>query len=104
VSNLNAPNGENGAQRKTSASKKDQEPPTLTKVTTKNNVKGRTLIELQQARAGGRPVESTNVSPKRAFKDRSTDRNFDPPAVWDPEKDEMPSPFLVRRKQPATRA
>lgn len=36
-------------------------------------VKGRTLVELQQARAGGRDV-----------------------ATWDPERDEMPSPFLAR--------
>lgn len=130
VTNLNSNgngNGENGLQRKpsagTSAKKESSEqqlgpPPALNKVTTKNhNVKGRTLIELQQARAGGRPVEngSSNVSPKRptSFKDRinnatsasssataAAERNsfMEPVAVWDPEKDEMPSPFLVRKK------
>ena len=40
---------------------------------------GRTLVELAQARAGGRAaVEDKEV------------------VVWDPEKDDMPSPFLVR--------
>ncbi|KAI1806961.1 kinase-like protein [Daldinia bambusicola] len=94
VANLSMQNAENGGQRKTSL-KKDPEP-TTTKVVTKNNIKGRTLVELQQARAGGRPVESMNVSPKRSSKDR-----FAEPAVWDPERDEMPSPFLVRKKQPS---
>ncbi|KAI5860699.1 kinase-like protein [Durotheca rogersii] len=96
VANLAAASGENGPQRKNSI-KKEQEPP-LTKVAAKNNIKGRTLVELQQARAGGRPIENLNPSPKRTFKDRL----FAEPAVWDPERDEMPSPFLVRRK-PAAR-
>ncbi|KAI2778070.1 kinase-like protein [Daldinia loculata] len=94
VANLSMQNAENGGQRKSSLKKEPE--PALTKVATKNNIKGRTLVELQQARAGGRPVESVNVSPKRSSKDR-----FAEPAVWDPERDEMPSPFLVRKKQPA---
>ncbi|TDZ61967.1 G2-specific protein kinase nim-1 [Colletotrichum trifolii] len=92
-----------GLSRKNST-KKDQEP--LGKVAAKNNIKGRTLVELQQARAGGRPLSAVmsggeNVSPKRTFKDRIADRRAsggEPAAVWDPERDEMPSPFLVRRK------
>ncbi|KAL0937350.1 g2-specific protein kinase nima [Colletotrichum truncatum] len=92
-----------GLSRKNST-KKDQEP--LGKVAAKNNIKGRTLVELQQARAGGRPLSAVlsggeNISPKRAFKDRIADRRAsggEPAAVWDPERDEMPSPFLVRRK------
>ncbi|KAI1502000.1 kinase-like domain-containing protein [Biscogniauxia marginata] len=99
AASLAAPSGENGLHRKPSLSnngKKDSEQ-VFTRVTVKNNIKGRTLVELQQARAGGRPVESTNASPKRAFKDRIADR-YTEPAVWDPEKDEMPSPFLVRKK------
>lgn len=130
AANLSAqPSGENGFQRKLAT--KDQE--ASMKIAAKNNVKGRTLVELQQARAGGRPVE---VTPKRTFKDRLAERSItttsnsgnvnnnnnvnnhsnhsnhssnssnsssnssllDPPAVWDPEKDEMPSPFLVRKK------
>lgn len=92
------------------------QPPSLNKVATKNNgVRGRTLVELQQARAGGRPLsavmsgENVNVSPTRAFREHaaagnrggsgsSSGSSSDAPAVWDPERDEMPSPFLVRRK------
>lgn len=48
------------------------------------NVRGRTLVELSQARAGGR-VPTRN-------------ENWKPAAVWDPEVDDMPSPFLVRGK------
>ncbi|KAL2258224.1 hypothetical protein VTK26DRAFT_8561 [Humicola hyalothermophila] len=94
------------------------QPPALNKVPPpmgKNNIRGRTLVELQQARAGGRPLSAvmggelnhnlmvnTNVSPVRAFREHAAAANrgtaSEPPAVWDPEKDEMPSPFLVRRK------
>ncbi|KAL1884222.1 hypothetical protein VTK73DRAFT_5358 [Phialemonium thermophilum] len=114
--------------RKPSVNKKDTDfqPPVLNKVVGKNNIKGRTLVELQQARAGGRPVSailgnetscgnsggsgSGSGSPKRAFREHISAANrsggtasaLEPAAVWDPEKDEMPSPFLVRRK-PVTR-
>ncbi|KAI0113873.1 kinase-like protein [Hypoxylon sp. NC0597] len=104
VANLGAQSAENGLQRKPSVNKKDGQDQPLNKVLAKNNIKGRTLVELQQARAGGRPVENTNttttVSPKRNFKERLF---AEPAAVWDPEKDEMPSPFLNRRKQPLAR-
>ncbi|KAK2026692.1 kinase-like protein [Colletotrichum zoysiae] len=93
-----------GSLSRKNSTKKDQEP--LGKLAAKNNIKGRTLVELQQARAGGRPLSAVmsggeNVSPKRAFKDRIAERRAsggEPVAVWDPERDEMPSPFLVRRK------
>ncbi|KAK8073692.1 kinase-like protein [Apiospora phragmitis] len=92
AANLNSlNNGENGIQRKNSL-KDQQSESALSKVTAKNNLKGRTLVELQQARAGGRGVENgnMNISPKRAFKDRignrSQDSTLDPPAIWDPEK------------------
>jgi NIMA (never in mitosis gene a)-related kinase 2 len=98
VASLNAPSGENGLQRKPSLTKKDPETASLTKLVVKNKARGRTLVELQQARAGGRPVENVNTSPKRTFKERVVDRFLDPAPVWDPEKDEMPSPFLVRRR------
>jgi len=70
--------------------------------------KGRTLVELAQARAGGRQLDSNDIfvvdesSPKskRAFADRMAQREA---ASWDPEKDEMPSPFLVRTRQPIKR-
>lgn len=82
----------------------------LGKVAAKNNLRGRTLVELQQARAGGRPLSaagnapgSENVSPKRAaaFRERlaAERRDYEEAvAVWDPERDEMPSPFLNRRR------
>jgi NIMA (never in mitosis gene a)-related kinase 2 len=69
--------------------------------------KGRTLVELAQARAGGRPIEvSDDGSPKgkrfadrMAQRERETGKEKDAP-TWDPERDEMPSPFLVRHKAP----
>ncbi|KAH6628378.1 kinase-like domain-containing protein [Chaetomium tenue] len=87
------------------------QPPVLNKLPTaagKNNIRGRTLVELQQARAGGRPMSAVfasehTVSPVRAFREHAAAANrgvafSDSPAIWDPERDEMPSPFLVRRK------
>ena len=93
-------------------SKKDStepsQPPVLNKVAAKSNIRGRTLVELQQARAGGRPLsgivsEGGNASPTRTFKEHVTAASrggsaMDPAPVWDPDRDDMPSPFLVRRK------
>lgn len=57
---------------------------------------GRTLVELAQARAGlmseGQKIEKGLGDGPKKENLRATD---DVP-VWDPEKDEMPSPFLVR--------
>lgn len=71
--------------------------------------KGRTLVELAQARAGGRSLDiDGNRSPEpkgRAFAQRMAEKErsgIDPP-VWDPERDEMPSPFLVRTRAPMRR-
>lgn len=65
--------------------------------------KGRTLVELAQARAGGRTLDSEgHRSPEprgRAFAQRMAEKNGGEPMVWDPERDDMPSPFLVRRKK-----
>lgn len=82
----------------------------LSKMAMKNNMnknaylptRGRTLVELQQARAGGRPLsnidtadhgsDSAGGSPKgKRFADRMALRQE--VAIWDPEKDDMPSPF-----------
>lgn len=91
----------------------------LNKIAVKNNMakansggasnlapRGRTLVELAQARAGGRPLDladgTRSPEPKgRAFAARMAERNKDsnPPPVWDPETDEMPSPFLVRNRK-----
>ncbi len=100
--------------RKATAGTSD--PADLNKLAIKNNMamkanlppRGRTLVELAQARAGGRPVDgSGNVtdegSPKgMRFADRMAQREREAP-TWDPERDEMPSPFLVRQKQPVRR-
>jgi NIMA (never in mitosis gene a)-related kinase len=51
-------------------------------------VHGRTLVELAQARAGG-VVREKPI-------DRSGENKYAEPPTWDPERDEMPSPFLVR--------
>lgn len=102
-------NGSSGLTRQSSLNKKTADDG-LGKVVAKNNIKGRTLVELQQARAGGRPMSavilpttSENVSPKRAFRDRigieRRSSGDEPVAVWDPEHDEMPSPFLVRQRR-----
>jgi serine/threonine protein kinase len=88
----------------------------LNKVATKNNMaikvnsgsnlapKGRTLVELAQARAGGRAIDDGHKSPEpkgRAFAARMAEKvaakDMEAP-VWDPERDEMPSPFLVRNR------
>lgn len=58
-----------------------------------NGVGGRTLVELAQARAGGRTV------PIKAFPDiRDREKDLPDVPIWDPEKhgDDMPSPFLKR--------
>jgi hypothetical protein len=66
--------------------------------------KGRTLVELAQARAGGRPIGDGNRSPEpkgRAFAQRMAEKvaiRDQEPAVWDPEREEMPSPFLARTR------
>lgn len=107
-----SPAGSGGLGR-TASAKKDTgsggEAPN--KAVAKNNIKGRTLVELQQARAGGRPLSGAsgeNTSPKRgaAFRDRiagerraSGGSGSEPVAVWDPERDEMPSPFIVRQRR-----
>ncbi|OAX81784.1 NEK protein kinase [Emergomyces africanus] len=103
--------GEGGSPRKSGA-----KPPTfrgnaggeeMFKAVLQRNMGGRTLVELAQARAGGRPAEDTkrNTGESRIPTGFSPDAievglmraaERDPPATWDPERDEMPSPFLAR--------
>jgi serine/threonine protein kinase len=117
--NLGGGEAPSSPTRKPSLTKKgsgSSDPSDLNKMAIKNNMamkanappKGRTLVELAQARAGGRPVDGSgngNItddgSPKgKRFADRMAQREA---AMWDPERDEMPSPFLVRQKQPIRR-
>ncbi|RDW72564.1 serine/threonine protein kinase nimA [Aspergillus mulundensis] len=72
------------------------------KAVMQRNMGGRTLVELAQARAGGRPIDevkrcTSDSRPACSVPLRSSDR--EPPAVWDPERDEMPSPFLARGRK-----
>lgn len=66
-------------------------------------VKGRTLVELQQARAGGRPMSAVIAGGDRENTGLVSPTKRNPAPVWDPEKDDMPSPFLVRRKNVISR-
>lgn len=77
------------------------------KMAPKRNIQGRTLVELQQAR--GIPVSNGSsmsddevVAAKAALnglKVKSPSK-LGSPAVWDPEiEEDMPSPFIVRRRQ-----
>ncbi|OJD18460.1 NEK protein kinase [Emergomyces pasteurianus Ep9510] len=77
------------------------------KAVLQRNMGGRTLVELAQARAGGRPAEDTKrnaaesriptgFSPNAIVVGAMRAAERDPPATWDPERDEMPSPFLAR--------
>jgi NIMA (never in mitosis gene a)-related kinase 2 len=59
---------------------------------------GRTLVELAQARAGGRPLSMDMGKGVRIAVDRM-ERELPPVPVWDPERDEMPSPFLTRTRR-----
>lgn len=70
----------NGLSRKTSMTGPPSGSGLVSKV---GNARGRTLVELTQARAGGRALNSNENSK---------------PAVWDPNTEEMPSPFLIRSK------
>ncbi|KAJ5376852.1 hypothetical protein N7509_013738 [Penicillium cosmopolitanum] len=70
------------------------------KAVMQRNMGGRTLVELAQARAGGRSMDEVKrcASDSRATSSlRCSER--EPPAIWDPERDEMPSPFLARGKK-----
>ncbi|KAI9670904.1 MAG: G2-specific serine/threonine protein kinase [Caeruleum heppii] len=73
-----------------------------------NMLKGRTLVELAQARANGRERPSQTADgaikgPREVKRSNSTKTlvgtrmsgvHSEPAAIWDPTRDEMPSPFL----------
>ena len=67
------------------------------KAVMQRNMGGRTLVELAQARAGGGGRvegggDNEDLMKPSSFAD-------EPAAVWDPERDEMPSPFLARGRK-----
>ena len=58
----------------------------------RNQLHGRTLVELAQARAGG-DREKAPMAPYSRVAVKITEEDV---PIWDPEQDEMPSPFLQR--------
>ena len=57
---------------------------------------GRTLVELAQARAGGiSQAQKVEKGVGEEARKENTKSSGEVP-IWDPERDEMPSPFLVR--------
>jgi hypothetical protein len=64
----------------------------MIKTAMRNTLHGRTLVELSQARAGGvdrSPEKSGGIKIAVKLADMEA-------AIWDPETDEMPSPFVAR--------
>ncbi|APA11693.1 hypothetical protein SS1G_05159 [Sclerotinia sclerotiorum 1980 UF-70] len=105
--------------RKPSLTKKLGSEADLHKQAMKNNTKtggatmvGRTLVELAQARAGGRPIEMSPSGKGRSFGVRMVEKEKIEgrsrgsrssigdmePTVWNPDRDEMPSPFLIKNR------
>lgn len=70
----------------------------------RNGVQGRSLVELQQARAGGIPAREKPISKSDGAVNVAVRMLENEPPVWDPEQDEMPSPFLVRNARPGLRS
>ncbi|KAF2097758.1 kinase-like protein [Rhizodiscina lignyota] len=66
----------------------------------RNQIQGRTLVELAQARAGGRDIPSRGAGSdsemEPASKVRTRTTVPEEPPKWDPTRDEMPSPFLKK--------
>ncbi|KAI9709958.1 MAG: G2-specific serine/threonine protein kinase [Bogoriella megaspora] len=94
-------------QRSPSKNAKDKkDPEDLVKRVHRNNLQGRTLVDLAAARVpgqingGGGPVGG---GPVKGKEDLVEEKPSLTPAVWDPENEEMPSPFLVRGKNVNTR-
>lgn len=56
---------------------------------------GRTLVELAQARAGGMS-QAQKIENGLDGDSKENSRSSGEAPTWDPERDEMPSPFLVR--------
>ena len=82
------------------ATKKGNKSEDMIKTVHRNNlqqgIQGRTLVELAQARGISSPSSSIEV-PKTSAKSA-----LDREPLWDPERDEMPSPFLVKTRRPGT--
>lgn len=125
MSNLTSNETATSPTRKSSFTKKIGLEADLHKQAVKNNTKnggvptvGRTLVELAQARAGGRPIEMSPSGKSRTFGVRMVEKEKSEgrlrgsgssigdmePTIWNPERDEMPSPFLIRNRSAAGRS
>ncbi|KAL1304639.1 hypothetical protein AAFC00_003603 [Neodothiora populina] len=62
--------------------------------------KGRTLVELAQARGGIPSPERTSSGNDLSKVPIRSGGALDRAPLWDPERDEMPSPFLVKTRRP----
>ncbi|KAF2404334.1 kinase-like protein [Trichodelitschia bisporula] len=69
-------------------SKKDEG---MIKTAFRNQLQGRTLVELSHARGGDKDVPNATIRVAARMADKEV-------PVWDPEKDDMPSPFLVKTR------
>jgi NIMA (never in mitosis gene a)-related kinase len=78
----------------------------LNKLATKNMAmkangappRGRSLVELAQARAGGRPLSTYEENSPKAKKTYSDRMGVGQAATYDPATEEMPSPFLIKSR------
>jgi NIMA (never in mitosis gene a)-related kinase 2 len=61
---------------------------------------GRTLVELAQARAGGREFGGHAAGSDTELEKVRARTAITEVARWDPEKDDMPSPFLRKGAKP----
>lgn len=123
MSNLSSNDMAGSPTRKPSLTKKLGSEADLHKQAMKNNTKtggapmvGRTLVELAQARAGGRPIEMSPSGKGKSFGVRMVEKEKGEgrlrgsggsigdmePTVWNPDRDEMPSPFLVKNRYTGT--
>jgi NIMA (never in mitosis gene a)-related kinase len=91
-----------------SSSNSSSDDNTMYKAVIQRNMGGRTLVELAQARAGGRAFtdDAKRVSSdSRAYATSSSSgsgllsfgKSTELPATWDPTSEQMPSPFVSRR-------
>lgn len=70
----------------------------MRKAAIQRNMGGRALSELNQARAGGRTTDEVKTKVAQATSSLSSLKLDDQPAIWNPDIDEMPSPFIVKTK------
>ena len=84
-------NGSNGGDGSDSVTDDGNSKP----ATRSNNLHGRTLVELSQARTGNEGSKSAAFA-GAVPGNKIVGGPREPEVIWDPERDEMPSPFLVR--------